>query len=64
MGYLLTGGFLAGYRTYILSGLAALTAVAYWSIGEQTTAATLQALWELFASGGLAALRAGFASQR
>jgi hypothetical protein len=64
MGYLLTGGFLAGYRTYILSGLAALTAVAYWSIGEQTTAATLQALWELFASGGLAALRVGFASQR
>jgi hypothetical protein len=64
MGYLLTGGFLAGYRTYILSGLAALTAVAYWSIGEQTTAATLQALWELFASGGLAALRVGLASQR
>lgn len=58
MGYLLTGGFLAGYRTYILSGLAAVTAVAYWSIGDQSTAATLQTLWELFASGALASIRA------
>jgi hypothetical protein len=64
MGSLLTGGFLAGYRTYVMSALAAATAIAMWSIGEQNTVTTLQALWELFASGGLAALRAGFASQR
>jgi hypothetical protein len=64
IGYLLTGGLLAGYRTYVLSGLAAITAVAYWSIGDQSTSATLQALWELFASGGLAALRAGLASEK
>jgi hypothetical protein len=47
-----------------MSALAAATAIAMWSIGEQNTVTTLQALWELFASGGLAALRAGFASQR
>lgn len=58
MSYVLTGGFLKGYRTYVLSGLAAITAVAYWSVGDQSTADTLRALWELFASGAIAALRA------
>jgi hypothetical protein len=54
----MTGGFLAGYRTYVLSGLAAMTAVALWSVGDQSTTDTLRALWELFASGALASLRA------
>lgn len=60
---LLTGGFLRGYRTYILSGLAVITAVAYWSVGDQSTTDTLRALWELFASGALASLRAGLADK-
>lgn len=64
MSYLLTGGFLKGYRTYVLSGLAAITAVAYWAIGDQSTTDTLRALWELFASGAIASLRAGVADMR
>lgn len=64
MTYVLTGGFLKGYRTYVLSGIAAITAVAYWSVGDQTTVDTLRALWELFASGAVASLRAGVADMR
>ena len=58
MGYILTGGFAKGYRTYIFMGLAGLTAVANWAVGDMSTSQTLNTLWELFASGGIAALRA------
>lgn len=59
LGWLITGGFLKNYRTYVLTGLAALTAVAYWATGDQTTADTMRMLWELFTSGSVATLRAG-----
>ena len=35
--YILTGGFAKGYRTYILSGVAVVGAVAAWSIGDMDT---------------------------
>lgn len=54
----LTCGWARGYRTYIMCGLAALTAIAAWSVGDANTADTLRALWELFLSGGVAATRA------
>jgi hypothetical protein len=34
--YLLTGGFLKGYRTQVLGATAALSAVALWAVGDTT----------------------------
>ena len=34
IGSLLTGGFAAGYRTYIMAGVVVITAVASFSVGD------------------------------
>ena len=34
--YILAGGFLKGYRTYILAGVGVVTAVANFAIGDST----------------------------
>lgn len=57
MTYYLTAGPLEGYRTYILTGLAALTVIAHWALGDATAADAINDLWKLFMAGGVAALR-------
>lgn len=44
LGYILTGGFMKGYRTYILAALAVLTAAANYMIGTADLAATITAI--------------------
>lgn len=55
LGYLMTGGFLSGYRTYIGAGLLVASAVAGYATGETNLIQTIEAV-----SGGLglAGLRA------
>lgn len=60
---LLTGGFLAGYRTYIIGWLIVAQAVASWAMGDMTLPALLEQLPELLAGLGLNALRAGVAAK-
>jgi len=60
---LLTGGFLAGYRTYIFGFLVAAQAVASWGLGDQTLAQLIEQLPEILGGLGLASLRAGIASK-
>jgi hypothetical protein len=55
---LLTGGFLKGYRSYILGGLLAAQAVAAWSLGDMTLPELLNKLPEILGGLGLMALRA------
>lgn len=55
---ILSGGFLAGYRTYILGGLLALQAVAAWTLGDMSLPQILDKLPEILGGLGLMALRA------
>lgn len=59
MGTILTGGFLAGYRTYILGGLIVVQAVAGWLVGDMTLVQFIAELPEILGGLGLMALRAG-----
>lgn len=55
LGYIFTGGFASGYRTYIGAGLLVATALAGYATGETNLIQTLEAV----AGGlGLAGLRA------
>jgi hypothetical protein len=51
--WLLTGGFLKGYRTYVLAGVAIFTALANYSVGDADLTATVTIV-----SAALAALAA------
>lgn len=55
----LTGGFLSGYRTYILGGLLAIQAVAQFAIGDLTLTDFISKLPEILMGLGLMTLRAG-----
>lgn len=55
LGYLMSGGFLAGYRTYIGAGLTVLSAVAGYAMGETNLVQTIEVVG---AGLGLAGLRA------
>ena len=44
MTYILTGGFLKGYRTYVISGIGVLTAVAAYSTGDANLVDTIKAV--------------------
>ncbi len=48
------GGFLSGHRTYIMSGVGILSAVAAYSVGDTDLFAMLQAIFTL---GGIYFLR-------
>lgn len=52
-------GILSGYKTYILGGLAALTAIANYLVGDVDLAPALEALWQGLLATGLITLRAG-----
>ena len=58
IGWLVTGGFAAGYRTYILAGLGVVTAVAAWAVGDQTGPDTARAVWEILLSASVGTARA------
>ena len=59
MGYLISGGFLKGYRTYVIGGLLALTALAQFAVGDIDLQHLLGQLPEVLTGLGLMALRAG-----
>ena len=56
MNKLLTGGFLAGRRTYIISGAGILSAIAAYLVGDIDIFGTLQTVFTL---GGIYFLRRG-----
>lgn len=55
---ILTGGFLAGYRTYIFGGLAALTPVLHYATGDIRLADLLGQSDTILTGLGLMSLRA------
>lgn len=60
---LLTGGFLAGYRTYVLGALLALQALAAWLVGDASLPELIERLPEILTGLGLMSLRAGVKQQ-
>jgi hypothetical protein len=60
---LLTGGFLAGKRTYLLAILAVLTELIHWAVGDQSLGALLDHLPTMLGELSIATLRAGVAWQ-
>lgn len=55
---LLTGGFLKGYRTYVLGAALVVQALAMWAVGDMSAAELLTKLPEILGGLGLMALRA------
>jgi hypothetical protein len=60
---LLTGGFLAGYRTYIVGWLIVAQAVASWAMGDMTLPALLEQLPEILAGLGFNTVRAAITAK-
>ena len=58
---LISGGFLSGYRTYILGGLLAVTALGQWAVGDLSTQQLFDQLPHVLEGLGLMALRKGVA---
>jgi hypothetical protein len=56
--YYATGGFMKGYRTYVLAGAGAVTVIAQWAVGDMSFNSAADHLWQLITSAGLATLRA------
>lgn len=54
MSKFIKGGFLSGYRTYIMSGIGILSALAAYLVGDTDIFTTLQAVFTL---GGIYFLR-------
>jgi len=55
----MTGGFLSGYRTYILGGLLAVQAIAGFAVGDLTLIQLMNQAPEILGGLGLMSLRAG-----
>ena len=49
--YYLSGGFLKGYRTYIVMAVGVITVIAGWSTGDLTTSDMVNSLLVLFGLG-------------
>lgn len=60
---LLSGGFLKGYRTYVLGAVMALTALASWSVGDMSLSELIKQMPEIINGLGLMTIRAAIASQ-
>lgn len=56
-------GLLSGYKTYIIGGLAFLTAIASFLVGDADLATTLQKAYEALIATGLITLRLGVSKQ-
>ena len=59
---LLSGGFLSGYRTYLLGFILALQAFIAFAVGDINLTEFIQQLPEIIGGLGLMALRAGMSS--
>ena len=57
IGYLITGGFLKGKRTYILGALLVLQALVSWAVGDLSLQALIAELPEIGAGLGLITAR-------
>lgn len=62
LSHYLSGGFLAGKRTYLLVFAAVLTELIHWAVGDQSTGALIDHLPRILSDLGVAALRAGVAA--
>lgn len=60
---LITGGFLKGYRTYILAWIVVIQALASYLLGDMTLPQFLEQLPEMAGGLGLASLRAAVGSK-
>lgn len=56
LGYILTGGFAKGYRTYIMAGVAVVSALAAFATGDANLMSTIEVVATAL---GLGALRSG-----
>lgn len=63
MWHILSGGFLSGYRTYVLGALMALQALGSWAVGDMSLVELINQLPEILGGLGLMALRAGVDSR-
>ena len=61
--FLLSGGFLAGYRTYIFGALMVLNVIAQYLVGDIGIMDLTGQLPELLAGAGLMSLRAAIAGK-
>ena len=57
--YILTGGFLAGKRTYVIGAALVIQAVASWAVGDLSLAGLAEQLEDILTGLGLMTLRAG-----
>jgi hypothetical protein len=62
LAYLLTGGFLKNYRTYLLGFMLAATGVGKYLAGDESLSDFIQRLPEILGGLGLVTLRAGLQS--
>jgi hypothetical protein len=62
LAYLLTGGYLKNYRTYLLGFALAATGVGKYLAGDETLSDVVQSLPEILGGLGLVTLRAGLQS--
>ena len=62
--HILTGGFLAGYRTYVIGAALAIQALAFWAVGDMTLSALVEEIDTILGGLGLMTLRAGVASSK
>lgn len=53
--YIITGGFLKGYRSYILGIILIVQAVASWAVGDMSFMTLMEQLPELLAGAGIMA---------
>lgn len=53
LGYLLSGGFLKGYRTYLMGGILIVQAIVAYALGDITLTALYEQLPSLTAGLGL-----------
>ncbi|MFQ6778259.1 MAG: hypothetical protein ACLRFI_03105 [Alphaproteobacteria bacterium] len=61
MSKIITGGFLSGHRTYILSGVGIISAIASYAVGDTDLFMTMQAVFTL---GGIYFLRKSSETKR
>jgi hypothetical protein len=62
MGQIISGGFWAGKRTYLLVALAVLTELARWAVGDQSLGALVEHLPGILSELSIATVRLGIAN--
>jgi hypothetical protein len=62
MGQIISGGFWAGKRTYLLVALAVLTELARWAVGDQSLGTLVEHLPGILGELSIATVRLGLAN--